>query len=235
MYKVISEAIILAGGLGTRLQSSVPSGTPKVLAEVKGVPFLTYLIRSLEVRSDVKRVVLSLGYAAEKVLAFLPELDTRLRIDYVIEESRLGTGGGAINCLPLLDSNDFFIVNGDSYSDLDLRDMARFHFEKGALLSMALYDTDESDRFGAVEIDHTYKVTAFREKQKNAGRVLVNTGVYAVNRTILETYPRGRNVSFEEELFPMYINNKMYGFPGVTKFIDIGTELSFLDAQCFEY
>lgn len=232
---MITEAIILAGGLGTRLRSSVPAGTPKVLAMVKGKPFLFHLIKLIEKKSDITKVILSLGYEAQKVIDYLPLLESRLRIEYVIEDQRLGTAGGAANCLPLVEKDNVFVLNGDSYSELDLREMSSFHEGHKALITMALVEVDDVSRYGSVVIDDRSRIVEFREKQDRAERGLVNTGVYVVSREVLESIPPGKDVSFEREIFPSYVNGSILGFHGVSRFIDIGTELSFIDAQYFEY
>ncbi len=227
------DAVILAGGRGSRLRS-VLRGQPKPLAPVAGRPFLGWLLRSLE-RQGVERVVLSTGYGAPQIEAFVDQErragNVGLEMVCVAEARALGTGGGLRNTLVQVRTPRVLVVNGDSHFPFDLRDLMRRHRERRAFASLLLTRVADARRFGTVEIDAEDRITAFREKAGGKGPGLVNAGVYLVEREAVSSIPSGRQVSLEREVFPSWIGAGLFGVVGEGSLIDIGTPESYAAAD----
>ena len=221
------EAIVLAGGMGTRLHSVV-SDVPKCMAPVAGNPFLYYLMTTLE-KSGFKHVILSLGYKHEIIESWLESYETSMSISQVVEDTPLGTGGAVKLALTKSTQDSVFVFNGDSHLGLDYEDILKFHIEKKALTTIALKEMFSFDRYGKVEIDDDAKITRFGEKQYcNAG--LINGGIYLLNRNVLENFPN--KFSLEKDFFEQEADSgKLTGFQTKGYFIDIGIPEDYLRAQ----
>ena len=127
----VKQAIILSGGQGTRLRSVV-SDIPKPMADINGKPFLEYLLRYLN-NQGCNHVVLSVGYKSEVIRNYFGNQYLNLKLDYALEKEPLGTGGGIKNSIKYISDNDFFLLNGDSFFDVNLSELAEFHFCKKSL------------------------------------------------------------------------------------------------------
>jgi D-glycero-alpha-D-manno-heptose 1-phosphate guanylyltransferase len=218
---VIEEAIILVGGLGTRLRSVVKD-VPKPLADVTGKPFLWHLINKL-LREDVKRVILSAGYKAELISEFVREYFHNENIKVVAEKEPLGTGGAIRFSIPNILGNCFFLLNGDSFFDIDLRKFESDSFSIGEFgISIALCEAENSQRFGVVDIDRDFRVMRFREKGLE-NRGYINAGTYILNKSALESFLRNfpDKFSFEKDVLEK-LDLQMIGIPYEANFIDIG-------------
>ena len=208
------EAVILAGGLGTRLRSSV-SEVPKCLAPVDGKPFLQYLLEWLS-RFDVTRVVLSVGYLKEAVFRFIESRDWPFAIDYAIENEPLGTGGGIRLALRHCREKQVFVLNGDTFFNVDLKALPFT-----APVTVALKPMEDFDRYGVVEWDGDL-ITAFREKEP-CEEGLINGGVYAVDRSQLDLTLYPKKFSFEKDVLePLSDLHLVAGRVQEGYFIDIG-------------
>ena len=175
------DVIVLAGGLGTRLRSVV-SEVPKCMAPVAGKPFLWYLLKYLT-RYDVSRVVLSVGYLREVIFRWIDvnRLEFPFEFDYAVETEPLGTGGGIKLALDKVKSASAFILNGDTFFDVDLDALRQQHELSQKPITMALKPMTDFDRYGTVEFDTgNGGVTAFNEK-KHCDHGLINGGVYLVS------------------------------------------------------
>ena len=217
----VRQAVILAGGLGTRLRAVLP-GLPKALAPVAGRPFVEYLLLQLR-RHHVADVVLAVGYRAELVERHVGDGSSwGVRARYSREAEPLGTGGALKRAAMLLDGSTFLVMNGDSFFDVPLHDLVARHREAGALGTLALVERPAlGDRYGAVETDDAGRVVAFREKGPPTRRGGVNGGVYALEPEVLSAIPDGRPVSLEREVFPA-LAGRLHGRPYDGYFIDIG-------------
>lgn len=225
-----ATAVILAGGLGTRLRS-VLGDRPKVLAEVNGVPFVFRLLDQLA-GAGVEHVVVCTGYRAEQVRAALGARRGPLEIEYSHEPSPAGTAGALRRALPLLRSPSVLVLNGDSYCELDLEHFWIWHHLRPAQASLALVRVDDARRFGAVETDDYGRVLRFDEKSSVARAVLVNAGVYIVRRSLLARLPAKRELSLERDVLP-WLEEGLYGYRRTSRFIDIGTPESLARAARF--
>lgn len=226
-------AVILAGGLGTRLRGVV-SNVPKALAPVAGKPFLDWLLTMLR-RKGVDRVLLLLGYGAEKIMAFVGDGDKwNVKVAYSLEEELLDKAGALRNALPLIDERSFFFLNGDTLLDLDYDEMLSFHLSKKAKLTIAVRPWKDLSRVDPVKVDENSKVISFGEKNippESDGFWLINGGVYVVEREIVEELPL-RRLSWEAAVIPKLVENGVvYAYKSSGYFIDIGVPEDYFRAQ----
>jgi D-glycero-alpha-D-manno-heptose 1-phosphate guanylyltransferase len=220
------EAIILAGGLGTRLRSVV-SEVAKCMAPVAGEPFLAYLLRYLKREGGVDRVLLSVGYLRESIFAWVDahRQEFPFAIEYVVEEQPLGTGGGIRLALAATRAEQVLILNGDTMFDVRLPEFCAAAAEN-APLTLALCPMRNFSRYGTVVLDDESRshgrVTDFREKAP-CTEGLINGGVYLVRRSLLHMEHLPEKFSFETEvLVPEARAGRLYGVVQNGYFIDIG-------------
>lgn len=232
-------AVILAGGLGTRLRPVVDD-RPKVLADVDGRPFLTYLLDQL-CRVGIQNVVLCTGYQGQQVSETFGDSYRRLHLQYSREPVALGTGGALRLAASLIASEWILAMNGDSYCAVDLHAFWEWHRAKIADASIVLIHRADASGFGRVEVDADGRIQAFTEKgaeekgteEKShvAGEAWISAGIYLLRRSLAASIPLGRAVSIEREIFPQWINKEMYGYRSEGFFLDIGTPETYNAAQ----
>jgi len=225
-------AVILAGGLGTRLAPVLP-GRQKVAAEIGGKPFLGYMVDALH-RAGVRRVLLAAGYRAEQIEEMARRLSRPgLRIDVVVEAEPLGTGGALLNCLGAWGAARALVLNGDTFVNADLGALAAFHASRpGAKASLLLVPAAAAGRFGVPDIDEQGRIQGFAEKARE-GRQWVNGGIYIIEAAALDVVPRQFPCSLERDIFPRWCGDGLFGFKQEAPFIDIGTPESFAEAEDF--
>jgi len=219
------EAIILAGGLGSRLRAAVPD-LPKPMAPIHGRPFLEYLL-DYWAGQGVSRFVLSVGYKRDIIEAHFGARYKGTEVDYAVEDQPLGTGGGLLLALKQLRrTGPFLIMNGDTFFEVDLAPMRRYHQERHAELTIALREVEANSRYGSVGIDKEGKITTFDNRARPSGRALINGGVYLAEKSAFAgmALESDAPVSIEEHLYPRMLaeGRRMYGFPSSGRFIDIG-------------
>ena len=225
---MITQAIILAGGFGTRLQKVV-SDLPKPMADINGKPFLEYLFNYLE-KYKIKKVILSVGYKHEKIIEYFGDNFKNIKIKYAVENQPLGTGGAIKFTLDKINDNNFFLINGDTFFDVNLNQLSNFHSDKKADISLSLKPLSDFDRYGAVEIDNNNRIKKFNEK-KYQKHGLINGGVYAINKNIFNKTEKTK-FSFEKDIMEKHLTKlKMFGFVSDTYFIDIGIPDDYKKAQ----
>ena len=215
------DAIILAGGRGTRLQSVV-SDVPKPMAPVNGRPFLDYQLALLARSGLVRKAVLALGYQADKVIDHYRLAGAPLPLDFVVEEEALGTGGALRFALAATDSDRVLALNGDSLFRWDLSALLDTHLALGAAATLAVVGVPDTSRYGAVDVSDGL-VRAFVEKTETSGPGLINAGLNMFERSVLEAIPEGRFLSVEQEVFPQLASVGRLGAAVFSSdFIDIG-------------
>jgi len=225
-------AVILAGGMGTRL-SSVVSDRQKAVALVNGKPFLSYLFRQL-LRADIKHAVLCTGYKAEMVEEEFGSDFSGLKLSYSTEEQPLGTAGAVRLALDKVGTDYLLAMNGDSYIDTSFTAFFSWFEQKKIDAGIILTEVDDASRYGKVVIDDHEKVIRFDEKQEHAGSGLINAGVYLFNKKILTDIPENVKYSMERNVFPgLVAANRLFGKKSDGKFIDIGTPESYKMAEQF--
>ncbi len=214
------EAIVLAGGLGTRLREIVKD-LPKPMAPIGDKPFLYYLFLYLK-RNNVKRIVLAVSYKKESIIKYFSNQFEDISIIYSIESEPLGTGGAIKKAISLTQSDDVFVLNGDTYFNINLEDLYGFHKEKHSELSIALRIVQGGERYGVVEVDENGLVVGFYEKV-NKGNSLINGGVYIINKHAFSNLSKNLPdaFSFEKDVLEQ-LKLKTYGKVYYDYFIDIG-------------
>lgn len=226
-----ADAIILCGGAGLRLKS-VTGPAPKSLACIGKRPFLEILLSQLR-RQEFGRVILAVGYQKALIRSHFGDQAHNLKICYSIESEALGTGGALRNAVDLMDSNTALIMNGDSYTDTDLRSFLMDYRDSSADVSVLVVPADGRTDCGLVSVGSGKKVLRFDEKQSALGNQYVNAGVYMASKQILSEIPAGIQVSLEEELFPRWLREgkhlRVFHHPG--QCIDIGTPERYRSAQ----
>jgi histidinol-phosphate phosphatase family protein len=221
---------VLAGGLGTRLRTVI-ADRPKVLAEIHGRPFLAYLLDQLSL-AGCRRVVLCTGYLGDQIVHRFGNRHRRLQICYSQEQEPLGTGGALRLALESLDSDPVFILNGDSYCDIDFKAFLTLHCQRQATGSMALARVKRSDRYGLVKLDEADRIIEFSEK-KDRGEGWINAGIYCLSHEVLRSIPDGGSISLERDIFPQWVGHSLYGYRSSAPFLDIGTPEDFELADGF--
>ncbi|HQQ93995.1 MAG TPA: nucleotidyltransferase family protein [Bacteroidia bacterium] len=228
---MLSSAVILAGGLGTRLQSKL-SDLPKAMAPVCGRPFLDYQLLFLR-KHGIKKVHLSIGHLAEKIMLHYGPSFEDIALDYVTEKSAMGTGGGIGLAMERSSETELFVLNGDSYFDMDLHDFHAKHASSGAQHSLALREVENASRYGTIQLDSENRVIAFREKSGKSQKGLINAGIYILNRKLyLDQTPAHTQFSVEKDYFEESLDEVcIKGFVYKGYFMDIGIPEDFEQAQ----
>lgn len=224
-------AIVLAGGLGTRLRSVV-ADRPKVLAEVRGRPYLAYLLDQIAA-TGIKIVVLCTGYMGEQVQDIFSNTYKSLRLVYSQESSPLGTAGALRFALPLLESDTVLVMNGDSFCETNFEAFWTWHCAWDADATLRLTKVADARRYGRVQVDVSGRVLRFDEKSDTSGPGWINAGIYLLKRRLLETLPVNKVISLEREIFPAWIGRGLYGYRSEGRFLDIGTPESYVIAEQF--
>jgi D-glycero-alpha-D-manno-heptose 1-phosphate guanylyltransferase len=215
----IREAIVLAGGLGTRLRSEIGE-FPKPLAPINGEPFLTHVFKYLQ-KNGINKVVLSVGYKWELIEEKYGNQWKDISIKYAVENERLGTGGAIKLAMKDVDSEDFYVLNGDTLFDVNLLTLETFHFKNKVQCSLALKELKNVDRYGCVDVEGD-KIAAFQEKEFRT-ETIINGGVYCLNKSILNEFPNRDVFSFESDyLEKNTLTKSIYGCVFNAYFIDIG-------------
>ncbi len=225
---MITRAIVLAGGLGTRLRSVV-ADRPKPMAEVAGKPFLEYILIELA-KSTVEEVRLSVGYKWEMVKEHFGHEFQGLRLEYIVEEEPLGTGGGIR--LAMEGWDEAYVLNGDTFFDFNISELGDFYQASGADIAIALKHMSNFDRYGTVALEGD-RITAFKEKQQMAEGE-INAGVYALKSTVFGNRAAGSKFSMEADVFEAEIDSlKICGKTFDGYFIDIGIPEDYEKANAY--
>lgn len=221
--------LVLAGGMGTRL-SPVIGDLPKVLAPVAGRPFLHYVLHYLR-NQGISDIVLCTGYGAEQVADYCQDGSRwGVHVRYSAEVQPRGTGGAIKHAQPLIASDPFLVLNGDSLVQADLAHLISFHAEKQTWITIVLVEVPDKARFGSVVLASDDSIAGFNEKG-HQGAGLINAGIYLMERAVLEAMPARCNASVERDVFPCFVGKGLYGMVVPGPFIDIGTPEAYRMAQ----
>lgn len=221
---MVTSAIILAGGLGTRLRSTVPD-LPKPMAPISGRPFLEHQL-DYWIAQGINHFILSVGYRREAISNHFGHRYREAILDYAIEETPLGTGGGLLLAAEKLDSDHpFLLLNGDTYFEVDLKTLDEFSRNNEADWTFSLFRTNEEGRYMGMDVSPQGRILALKSGSDQPNR-LANGGVYWIrSRAAFHgQFAPGSKVSLEDDIFPaaMASGQRIFGieFPGT--FIDIG-------------
>lgn len=227
---MIKEAIILAGGFGTRL-SGVVHDVPKSMALVNGRPFLDYQLDYLDV-FGIRKVILSVGYLHEKIIEHYGNKYRDIEIDYAIETTPLGTGGGLKKAMSMAKGPLVIGMNGDTFYEIDFLKFLHIHRGKESKLSIVLRELDDVSRYGSIERDEDRRITGFYEKNQKTGSGFINGGIYIINKRFFESQNLPEKFSLEKDFFEkVYKTEKIYGILCRQYFIDIGVPEDYAKAQ----
>jgi D-glycero-alpha-D-manno-heptose 1-phosphate guanylyltransferase len=231
----MTSAIILAGGLGTRLRDAVPD-LPKPMAPLNGRPFLEYQI-DYWISQGVRHFILSIGYRSEAIVSHFGETYGGARLEYAVEAEPLGTGGGLLLAMGLLASEDaFLLLNGDTFFEVSLDQLVAFHSARQSDWTLALFRTREVGRYMGPGVDGDGRILSLRSETGNAER-LANGGVYLVTPHIIRSsnLPAGQRVSLEDEIMPgaLAAGGRFFGMECEGRFIDIGVPEDYRRAADF--
>ena len=222
------QLVVLAGGLGTRLRGVIPEGLPKPMASIGGRPFLEHLL-DRGISQGVTGVHLLVGHAAQLISDHFGDNYRGIPVTYSVEEIPLGTGG-ALKAAESKLAQEFLLVNGDTFADAPYRSV--LDLLKTGLLGMCLARTEDVSRYGSVATDGD-EVVGFREKGAT-GPGLVNAGVYACRRDLLDLLPDKPAFSFEVDFLQLQLPYLRPRFLVVDSgIIDIGTPESYALANNF--
>lgn len=227
---MLKEALILAGGLGTRLQNVV-SNVPKPMAQVAGKPFVEYILQYLQ-EFGVERIVFSIGYKAEAFQKYFGKNYQEIEIEYVIEKEPLGTGGALKFALEHCINSEILVLNGDTFFNIELDDLWIFHQLHQSDFTMALREVENAARYGTVKLNENGKITGFIEKTGNNEKGIINAGIYILNKSIFNSYPLPEKFSLEKDFLEKYLTNlNLFGCICEGYFIDIGIPEDYKKAQ----
>lgn len=222
------EAIILAGGMGTRLKSII-SDVPKPMAPIGDNPFLWYVLEYLY-KQNINKVILSVGYKHEYIKGYFGGKFHDMKILYSIENKPLGTGGAIKRAFEKVESKEVFILNGDTLFNVALNRLSIQHHKHLSDLTIALKPMQEFERYGAV-VTSNEKITKFEEKgYKKSG--LISGGIYLSNANLFDNVQLPLKFSFEKNFIEKYIHQlNINAFISDTYFIDIGIPDDYERAQ----
>ena len=225
------DVFILCGGFGKRLKK-LNLNVPKPMIKIGGRPFLDRIIAYMA-NFGFRRFILGLGYKAdfiEKYYSNKPE--EGFKIIFSHEKNPLGTGGAVKNAKKLIGSRRFFVLNGDSFCQFNPRDLLSFHRRKKALATILLKRPAEDVKdYGEVKLDGASRIISFQEKNGNAKKYLINSGVYVFDKKIFNLMPCRDSFSLEYDFFPNVIGNGLFGRISCGFFIDIGTPKRYFKAK----
>lgn len=213
------EAVILAGGFGTRLKSVVHD-VPKPMAPVAGRPFLSYLLDQLD-RKGCTHAVLAVGYKREVIQNFFGSRYKGVSLSYSVEDKPLLTGGALKKALEMVIEDAVLVLNGDTFFDVDLSRIMEFHYQTHSDATLAVKELYDFSRYGTVLFDDTYRINCFVEK-KESHKGFINGGVYVLNRTLFDGILQDKFM-MEKDFLEKYVDSKTFSaFPCDGYFIDIG-------------
>ena len=219
------QAILLCGGMGTRLRSVV-SDRPKPMADICGKPFLQYLLEMLR-EKGITEVIFALGYMGEMIEEYFQDGSAfGLKIAYSYEEDPLGTGGAIRNALPKIMEEEVLVLNADTYFPMDYQGLYRFHQENDGDFSLATRAVPDISRYGAVRRDAAGRILVWNEKLGDGGQPLageINGGIYVMKKSLIAEIPEGKQ-SLEQDCIPKWLSEgkRIFGLPFEGYFMDIG-------------
>jgi len=219
------EAIVLAGGLGTRLRSVV-SDLPKPMAPIGDKPFLEYILKYLQ-KNDITKVILSVGYKWETIKEYFGDKFENIELIYSVEDEPLGTGGAIKKAMNEVRDEQVYIINGDTFFDVDLKSL---DLKDKSKLILSLKHMINFDRYGCVEADDNNFVIAFTKKgYRVSGNI--NGGIYLASKDIFNEYDLDEKFSFEEFMQENFKKLQISSAIFDNYFIDIGIPEDYEKAQ----
>ena len=217
----VIDAVILCGGMGTRLQS-VLNNKPKPMADFNDRPFLDLLIDYVG-NFGFERFVLCSGHKGGLIKEYFDNKDGGNAYIISQESFPLGTAGAIKNAESVINHDVFLAMNGDSFCPIDLYSFLNFHCSKNALASVALAPMEDASDYGGVTLGKNDEIISFDEKTNAPSSGWVNAGIYIFNKKVLDHIPPRKKVSLEEDTFPSLTGKGLFGFTSQSRLLDIGT------------
>ncbi len=224
-----TDIVILAGGLGKRLQG-LTRGQQKVLAKIDGKPFIALLIEFIASQGG-QRFILCTGHGAQAVEQALADAFPKLDIVFSREEEPLGTGGAIKQATALVRSSRFLAMNGDCFCVIDYGQLIKSHVSRKAAATIAVTRFDDAREYGTIEVAADGRIEAFKEKHPEATPALINTGTYCLNKNVFGLTKTPQKFSIEYDFFPRLVGKGFWSFEVPSKFVDIGTPERYQWAQ----
>lgn len=229
----VDLAVILAGGLGTRLRD-VLQDLPKAMAPINGRPFLEYQL-DYWIQQGIRHFILSVGYQRETIMKHFGEKYRNALIEYSVETTPLGTGGGLLLAVEKLDKHrPFLLLNGDTFFEVLLTELTEFHIKRRSDWTFSLFQTVEKKRYMGMKVDAEGRILSLRAESGPLDH-LANGGVYLVNPELLASsiWTVGAKLSLEDDILPtLFVNGaRFYGHASSRRFIDIGLPEDFLRSR----
>jgi mannose-1-phosphate guanylyltransferase/phosphomannomutase len=228
------KAIIIAGGLGTRLRP-LTYNMPKPIVPLANKPFAFHQIELLR-KFGITEIILNLHYLSDNIKKIFNDgKKLGVKIYYSIEEKPLGTAGAVKNAEKFFDTGPMLIFNGDILTDINLEKMIKFHEEKKGKATLALTKVEDPTHYGLIITDENQRVLEFREKPswEHVTANTINAGIYIVDPSIFDLVPKGKEFSFERQLYPTLLERgeKIYGYVTDAYWMDIGDPVKYLKAH----
>lgn len=223
------QAVLLVGGLGTRLRPLTYS-RPKPLLPLLNRPMISYLLDLLP--DSVDEVIVPVSYMSRRMRDYFNSLHDGRNYVVVHEVEPLGTGGALGNVRDHL-TDDFLVFNGDIVCSIDIKSLIDFHMEKGGVGTISLWEVENPEAFGIVQVDEDDRITLFKEKPRGDEIVshMANAGIYVLNESVLDDILSEKVVSIERDVFPVQVRRGLYGFGFEGYWVDCGTTKNFLTAS----
>ena len=216
------DAIILAGGLGTRLREVV-NDLPKVLAPVNGRPFLDIILSFLNKRDCIRSVIIAVGYMGDKIIKEYSDCsEYNFNILFSEEKELLGTGGAIKKALQYAKTGDILVLNGDSYVDLNLEELIKAHRSNNVIMTIVVKEVENANKYGRIKLDTKHRLVSFEEKNPAPTKGYINAGIYIFKKELFDGVAENRIISLEKELLPTFLEKGVYGHISYGKFIDVG-------------
>jgi NDP-sugar pyrophosphorylase family protein len=215
------DVIILCGGFGSRL-ATIVNDRPKPMAKINQQPFLDILIDYFA-GFGLRRFILCTGHMSEVIQEYYNQKPSISEFIVSDEQSPLGTAGCIKNAEKHIQSESFFVANGDSFCSVNLFEFYHFHLSKQSLMTMAVTKSKETENGGLVRFDKSQKIISFEEKKIEYQKGYINSGIYLFRKNILSLIPEQIKYSLEYNLFPRLANQNSFAFISREKLIDIGT------------
>jgi D-glycero-alpha-D-manno-heptose 1-phosphate guanylyltransferase len=222
------EAVILAGGFGTRLKSIIKD-VPKPMALIENLPFLTYILEQLH-KNEFVKVFLAVGYKYESIESYFGSRYKNIELIYSVEKEPLGTGGAILLAANSIDSDYFFVLNGDTFFEVDFERMYNLFLNRKTGIMVALKPMVNFDRYGTVLISNEY-IISFNEK-RFCEKGLINGGIYLIKKEWMNERAPGKVFSLEKDILERLMGkDNMAAYISDGYFIDIGIPEDYLRAS----
>jgi len=215
------QAVVLAGGMGRQIKSEL-GDSPKPMAIVNGRPFLEFVLLFLK-KNGIENIIISSGYMKAVIESYFGDgKEWKIRIQYTDEDFLRGTAGSVKLAENLINDDHFLVVNGDTFHDIPVYNLIEFHLHHDSLVTMALKESMNPEKYGAVELLENNQISRFIERGHRDYARLVNTGIYVFNRETLKFIQPDDATSLEKDIFPLLTKlGRLYGYVCDGYFLDI--------------